>query len=458
MYARSVEELPDAGAAAAMQGSGASDSAAAVDAALVAWRGRATQIGLVAVAAAHVPVIVLAWLGHGPPMTPLSKAIGIAIYLLVAGAALLPRVDYRRRLIVCFLAAYPAAAIASLAFPDGPYAQGSVVTLPIFVLVLLGRREAVIAVLASAAIILSAPLIHAHPDIVRAFRLDAVPVANPPGLLWFRAAVKTASLLGLMVLLDRFHCFLIEAVTRRIAAQRKMEREMRERHRLEREIAAVGDGERRRLGQELHDGVCQEVTAALLRCQGLERRLQRGATPSAVEFQALSSLLSEAIDEAHNVARGLCPLDSDPDALAPAIRALTRRTQGTAGFRCEFMAAGDVRVPDQQAAQHLYRIAQEALSNAVRHAKADRIAVELRGSDGELTLQIHDNGAGMPPAPSVGGMGLRTMAYRAHILEGELRVAPAPGGGTLVTCRVPRPSEVAGARQKSGENPWIAAT
>jgi signal transduction histidine kinase len=457
METRSAEKLPGAGAAAAIEAREAGDTAA-VDAALVAWRSRAAQIALVVVAAAHLPVIVLGWLGQGPPMAPLAKAIGIATYLVVAGAALLHRVDYRRKLIVCFLAVYPAAAIASLAFPEGPYAQGGVVTLPIFVLVLLGPREARVAVLASAAIILSAPLMRAYPDVVRALRLDPVPVADPAGLLWFRTAVKFASLVGLMVLLDRFHRFLKEAVTEHVAAKRRMEREMRERDRLEREIAGVGDDERRRLGQELHDGVCQQVTAALLRCQRFERRLQRGATPPAVEFEALSSLLSEAIDEAHNVARGLCPLDPDPDALAPAIRALIRRTQETAGFHCEFMAAGDVRVTDQQAAQHLYRIAQEALSNAVRHAKASRIAVELRGSDGELTLQIHDDGAGMPPAPTVGGMGLRTMAYRAQILEGELRVAPAPGGGTSVTCRVPRPNGGAGARQRSGENPWTPAT
>jgi hypothetical protein len=193
METRSAEKLPGAGAAAAIEAREAGDTAA-VDAALVAWRSRAAQIALVVVAAAHLPVIVLGWLGQGPPMAPLAKAIGIATYLVVAGAALLHRVDYRRKLIVCFLAVYPAAAIASLAFPEGPYAQGGVVTLPIFVLVLLGPREARVAVLASAAIILSAPLMRAYPDVVRALRLDPVPVADPAGLLWFRTAVKFASL------------------------------------------------------------------------------------------------------------------------------------------------------------------------------------------------------------------------------------------------------------------------
>jgi two-component system CheB/CheR fusion protein len=233
---------------------------------------------------------------------------------------------------------------------------------------------------------------------------------------------------------------------------------MRERQRLEREIAAVGDAERRRLGQELHDGVCQQVTAALLRCQGMESRLKRSGSVSCTDFAPLSSLLAETVDDAHNVARGLCPLDPDPEALAPALRALARRTQEMAGVRCEFLAAGDVRVPDPAMAQHLYRIAQEALSNASRHAHASRIAVELRGGDGELTLQVQDDGAGLPPELPAGGMGLRTMGYRAQIMGGEFTVAPGPGGGARVTCRVPRSAGAPAAANQSGEQRWIPAT
>jgi signal transduction histidine kinase len=240
-----------------------------------------------------------------------------------------------------------------------------------------------------------------------------------------------------MVLLHRFHRLLSDAFTQRMAAQRKMEDEMNERQRLEREIAIVGDGERRRLGQELHDGVCQQVTAALLRCQALERRLERGGVLSDADFAPLSSLLADTIDDAHNVARGLCPLEPHPDALAPALRAVTRRMQEVAAVRCEFRAVGDVRVPDPEAAQHLYRIAQEALSNAVQHAKPSRITVELRRDNGELTLQVEDDGVGMPAALPAGGMGLRTMAYRARIINGELTVDPALGSGTRVICRMP---------------------
>ena len=126
-------------------------------------------------------------------------------------------------------------------------------------------------------------------------------------------------------------------------------------------------------------------------------------------------------------------------------------------MRCECMTAGDVRVADPEVAQHLYRIAQEALSNAVRHAKASRIRVVFRGTDSEFTLQVEDDGAGLPVELPASGMGLRTMRYRAQILEGELTVAPAPGGGTLVTCRVPRSEGESGAAGDSGDKQCLRA-
>ena len=331
-----------------------------------------------------------------------------------------------------------------------------------FVLVLLGAPAARIAVLACAIVLVSSPFLRALPGVARVLAIDPAQAAGPPGVVWMQTAVQAAYLAALMILLSRFHRFLLDALAarerealQRLAAQRKIEQEMRERQRLEREIAGIGDGERRRLGQELHDGACQQLTAALLRCQALERRLERGGTLSGTDFETLSTLLAESIDEAHNVARGLCPLEPDPEALAPALRALTKRIREMSAVRCEFLAAGDVRVPDPAIAQHLYRIAQEALSNAVRHAGASKIIVELRGSAGELTLQVEDDGAGLPPELPVGGMGLRTMSYRAQILGGELTVAPAPGGGTRVTCRAPHSAGGLTARHDSGEKRWI---
>jgi len=429
----------------------------AVHAALTAWRRKAADIVLAVVAAANLPVIILGIFGYSPPVGPLLKVVGIAGYLVLVAAALFRRIEYRTRLFVSFTVLYAALAVVNLAFPSGPYANAGVITLPIFALVLLSTFAGRIAILASTTIVLSVPLLHTHPSVIHVLGIDPAQAAEPPDLIWFRATVKVATLVGLMVVVERFHSFLIDALTQRIVAQREMEQEMRERHRLEREIASVGERERRRLGRELHDGVCQQITAALLRCQALERRLERGTALSGADFAPLSSLLAETIDDAHNVAQGLCTLEPHPDALAPALRALTERVQEMVAVRCEFLAVGDVRVADPDAAQHLYRIAQEAISNAVRHAHADRITVGLKGGPGELTLHVEDDGAGLPAEFPANGMGLRTMAYRAQIMRGEFAVARAEGGGTRVTCRVPFAGGSPVTHDGSGGTQWIPA-
>jgi signal transduction histidine kinase len=361
-------------------------------------------------------------------------------------------------LLISIVALYAALALANVAFPYGPYAQVGAIAMPVFALVLLGNRAGRNAIVASIVIIIAAPFVgRAAPGVMYTLGIEPAQMTDPPGLLWFRITVRLACLVGLMVLLESFYRFLSDALAARIAAQRKVERGLQERRHLEREMAAISDEERRHLGQELHDGVCQQLTAALLRCQALQRRLYRGGILSSPDFETLSSLLAETIDDAHNIARGLCPLEPSPDALAPALRVLTKRIQQISGLRCEFLVTGDVRVAAPEAAQHLYRIAQEALSNVARHAHANHVAVELRGTEGELILQVDDDGVGLPAALAVGGMGLRTMSYRAQMLAGELTVAPMPGKGTRVTCRMPRPNGGSSGQDESGEGRWIRA-
>ncbi len=418
---------------------------AAVAAALAAWRHKAAEILLGANAAVHLPVIVLVVLGYGPPVGRLVRAISLTAYLVMAAAALLRRFDYQARLWAYFIAAYVVVGLGNLLDVNGPYAQVGLVANPIFILVLFGVQAARFATLASALILFSAPFLRVVPSVGWSLAFDPVPL---PGVYWFREAGLAAFLAAVLVLLDRFHAFLLDALAGQCRA-------MRERQQLEREIAAVGDAERRRLGQELHDGVCQQVTAALLRCKALQRSLEEGETVSGTDLAPVATLLGETIEDAHNVALGLCPLEPDPEALAPALRALARQVQEMTGVRCEFRAAGDVAISDPGMAQHLYRIAQEAVSNAVRHGRPSRIAVELHGNDGELILQVQDDGAGLPRELPSGGMGLRTMTYRARILEGELTVASAPGGGARVTCRVPRGDAGPPGRVETGDRRWV---
>lgn len=408
----------------------AGPESAAIDAALAAWRRKGAEILITVNAAVHLPAVLIVALGHGPPAGPVAKAAAFAAYFGLLAAALLRRVRQRTRLLTSFFSLYLVTAVANLTALRGPYAQVGLVVYPVLVLVLLGAPAARIAVVASATILVAAPFLRVLPVVVRMLGTAPARLAESPDVVWMQAAGLAAFLAVVMIVLDRFQQFLLDAL-------RAQCRALAERQKLEREIAAISDRERRRLGQELHDGVCQQVTAALLRCQAMARRLERGGTLSGADFEPLSSLLGDTIDDAHNVARGLCPLEPHPDALAPALRAMTKRMEEVAAVSCEFRAVGDVRVPDPEAAQHLYRIAQEALSNSVRHAKPSRIRVELRNSNGELALHIEDDGAGMPAAVPGEGMGLRTMAYRAQIMRGELTVDAAPSGGTRVVCHVP---------------------
>ena len=439
--------------------------------ALVAWRRGAIDRLLAATAALHLVAVALAVLGYSPAHSALAKRVGLACYLVMTICAAWRGLDVRVRLATFFAAAYVVVAYSSL-IDTGAYSQVALVAHPVFVLVLAGPVAARLATATSAAILVGIPILGTIPAIARALELDPAQVATVTQYRWFRMASLGAFLFTLMMLLDRFHGFLLDTlaaqyratrsleleVAERRAAQCRLEDALIERQRLEREMAVITDEERHKLGQDLHDGVCQQMTAALLRCQALQHSAARGQPASAADFAPLTTLLTETIDDAHDVARGLCPLDADPGALAPALRALVRRTQELADVRCEFTSTGEVRVLVPDAAQHLYRIVQEALSNAVRHAHASRIAIELLGTPDRLTLQVEDNGTGLPPGDVAGGLGLRTMASRARMVGGEFEVAPAPGGGTRVTCRVPRVTAGRAGPERAEESRWLPTT
>lgn len=393
--------------------------AAPADPALAAWRCHAANVVLAAVTAVHLPAALLALLGYGVPTTPTTRALIMAAYVVMIPSAFLRRVDYRVRLLVFFVAAYVVVALSNIVSFSAPYASLGLVVHPILALVLYGPVAAHVAVFASAAILVLAPFVRLLPGVAGTLLANPDGVTHPPPVFWSYAAAVTAFLATLMVLLDRFHGFLLDALRAQRQTTITLEDEMRERQRLEREIAAIADEERRHLGHELHDGVCQQLTAALLRCQALQQSVRQGTASPAEELEPLRLLLTETIDDAHDVASGLCPLAPEPAALGLALRTLTRRMAQMAGVRCEFVARGDVRVPEPATAHHLYRIAQEALSNAARHAKAGRITVELSGSDGELLMQVEDDGTGLRPGHAAGGMGLRTMGYRARIVGGD---------------------------------------
>lgn len=424
-----------------------------VAAALYNWRRKAVDVFMASSVLVYLPAIILVICGLGPPLSWAVKLLVYISYLVIVLAAFLRKLDHRIRLYMVLSMAYLTAIAGVVAYP-GPFMRALPVALPIIGLVLAGVRCERLATVLSTLVILFTPLLTTLPVLTRNLRISASLPVEPVGLMFVQGVGLTAMLLALMVLLEQFYGFLGKAlsdqhraagdVERKILelteAHEKLASEMVERRKLEREVTRIADEEKRRLGLEIHDGVCQQITGALLRCEALARRLRRGQPPASDDISALSSLLEEAIDEAHMVARGLCPLDSSTNAVMAAMRTLTRRTQRVSGISCRFITTGDTRIPDPVVAQHLFRIAQEALSNAVRHAHATRINVELLGTEGAINLQVEDDGDGLPTVLPSAGMGLHTMACRAHLLKGEFTVTPAPGRGTRVCCKVPRGS------------------
>jgi PAS domain S-box-containing protein len=224
------------------------------------------------------------------------------------------------------------------------------------------------------------------------------------------------------------------------------------RRRLEREILEASANEQRRVGHELHDGLCQQLTGAAFSAEILAKKLRSKAPEAVPAVNKLAEEIDQAITQARTLARGLNPVEVHADSLPSALEDLARKVTSTFGIACRFHgpADGDAVIADNVAATHLYRIAQEAVSNAVRHGKASRVELRLRAGEDGVSLWIVDDGVGLPQdAGGAGqrmkpeGIGLQTMAYRARMIGGALDVRPGAGRGVVVTClvRVNRPVE-----------------
>jgi signal transduction histidine kinase len=220
-----------------------------------------------------------------------------------------------------------------------------------------------------------------------------------------------------------------------------LRREMAERQRLEEEILKASEQEQRRIGHGLHDSLCQHLTATALAGQVLGERLAAKALPEAADAAKVVQLVEQGIDLARNLARGLYPLDLDVEGLMGAFQELSANITRSGRFRCLFECQKPVLIEDDATATHLYRIAQEAVRNAMQHSQCKRIEITLSESGGVVKLTVEDDGVGLPETPLPGGgLGIRIMAHRASMIGGSFSVEPAPTGGTIVTCSIPKVS------------------
>jgi two-component system CheB/CheR fusion protein len=215
-------------------------------------------------------------------------------------------------------------------------------------------------------------------------------------------------------------------------------RDITERRRLEREVLEAGAEEQRRIGQDLHDGLCQHLTGVAFAMEVLGQKLAARAAPETAGMRKTAELVDQAITQARELARGLQPVTLQASGLAASLEELAAKVEGMFGVSCLMVCDGQVLVHDNLVATHLYRIAQEAISNAVKHGKAKTIVLDLHAGPREMTLTITDDGVGLEKSSGDGrGIGLHTMKYRASLIGGTLDVRPGRGGGTAVTCVVP---------------------
>jgi len=210
-----------------------------------------------------------------------------------------------------------------------------------------------------------------------------------------------------------------------------------DRRRLEEQLLKIGDEERARIGQDLHDELCQQLTGIELRIEVLRNRL--GEVPEAQgEVAKIGGFIRVAMLHARTLAHGLSPVQFEANGLMAALQALVVSMTELFRVPCEFHCETPVLISSQTVATHLYRIVQEAISNAIRHSRANKIAVSLAATPEGAVLTVADDGIGCATLiPKATGMGLRTMQYRSEIIGGRLRIGARAGGGTAVVCQFP---------------------
>ena len=219
-------------------------------------------------------------------------------------------------------------------------------------------------------------------------------------------------------------------------------RDITARKQLEKQILEISDREQRRIGQDLHDGLGQHLTGIELMTEVLQQNLASIAPREAARAEEITEHVREAVRQAKLLARGLTPVVVESQGLMAALQQMAGNMAHMFSVTCEFHCAKPVPVEDHAVATQLYRIAQEAVSNAIKHGQAKRVEIHLRAPGDRILLMVKDYGVGFRPPPAGNpGMGLRIMQFRAGMIGANLSIQKDIDRGTSVICslRVARP-------------------
>lgn len=218
-----------------------------------------------------------------------------------------------------------------------------------------------------------------------------------------------------------------------------LEMEMMERLKAQKEILEISEREQKRIGQDLHDGLAQQLTAISYIGRVLWEKLSLKGLSEAEDAFEILNLARKMVDEAKGIAKGFFPIELERNGLAAALKDLLVSTERMYQISCSHQFDESVQMKDFDAETHLYRIAQEAIHNTVKHGKAKQILLSInRSASGELLMTIEDDGIGFSDQNgSTSGMGIRIMKYRAKMLGGALDVKTNVSGGTRIVFKMP---------------------
>jgi signal transduction histidine kinase len=222
-------------------------------------------------------------------------------------------------------------------------------------------------------------------------------------------------------------------------ANRQLLQEIEARKGLEKEILNVSEQERRKIGEELHDSLGQQLTGVAFMTKVLEQKLAKKSLNEAADVAEIAQLVNQATNQARSLAKGLHPIDLDTGTLMSTLQDLAESTETLFGIHCTFKCDKRIRVDNPEVAVHLYRITQEAITNAIKHGKAKNIQIDLAYEVNKSVLTVRSDGIDFPKEFEARhtGMGLQIMDHRADIIEGSLDIRKGPKGGTIMTCTFP---------------------
>ena len=401
---------------------------------LVAWRHQATNALLPGIALVAFPMIVDAIVNNPFALGTAGRAAVGAGYVTLGLLAVHRRLDIRVRTWGVLLLIFMLSAFGIARSGAGGIGAFLLLGLPILALVLLDARAGWI----TAALSLSTYVLLAGLSYGGVLAQFLGPLAWPArtGDWALQGLALSIMLVPILMLLDRLLRLHATLLTNERAALYELKQETDERRRLECALADAASTERHLIGRELHDSVCQQTAGAQLRVSVLASRAENVDPKLATDLHVIADLLREAAGDAKRMSRGLLPDWMPERTLQDSLRSLASTTAAVHELACAFMDDGSRPNLSADTSFHLFKIAHEAVANAVRHGHPTRVTIEQRRVAAGWELRVQDDGVGFDAAVEP-GLGLRIMAHRATLIGAAFSAGPAPGGGSLVVCTLP---------------------